>query len=238
MRVNPDNDDGDLKSRGGATWAVYLLPYLEQENAFQMWNFGSWYHYQQPGVRQYNVITFFCPSRRSPNADTLLSVSGDPLAFPGGNTDDDDDGHWEQIPGALGDYACNMGPSPYFSAGAFRLDNPQDKGGRLSKLTDGTSNTILIGEKHVPLGYWGQGGWDCSLYDGDSPSCSGRAAGPGYPLAQSLRDTGWKFGSAHPSACNFVFVDGSVHTLMNSLSPAILGQLTNIADGQLPQPYE
>src|SRR6185437_11070176 len=175
MRVNKDNDDDDFKSRGGATWAVYLLPYLDQENAFQSWNFNRWYHYQNPLVRQFNVPGFFCPSRRSANSDTLYSVSGDPLAFPGGSGDDDGDGHWEQIPGALGDYACNMGSSSLSTKGAFRLNNPYDKGVRLSKITDGTSNTILIGEKHVPIDYWGQGGWDCSIYDGDSPGCSGRA---------------------------------------------------------------
>ncbi len=239
IRLNKDNDDDDLKNRGGATWAVYLLPYLEQDNAFQSWNFDAWYHYQVPAVRLFNVPTFFCPSRRSTNSDTLYSISGDPLAFPGPPINDDDgDGHWEQIPGALGDYACSMGTSPFASAGAFRLNNPFDKGVRLSKITDGTSNTILIGEKHVPLGYWGQGGWDCSIYDGDSPGCSGRAGGPGYPLAQSLRDTGWKFGSAHPSSCNFVFVDGSVHNLYVSTSPTILGLLTNIADGQSLPPYD
>src|SRR5690348_5080524 len=46
VRVNPDNDDGDLKTRGGATWAIYLLPYVEQSNAYQLWDFGAWYHYQ------------------------------------------------------------------------------------------------------------------------------------------------------------------------------------------------
>jgi prepilin-type N-terminal cleavage/methylation domain-containing protein len=229
MRMNKDNDDGDPKIRGGATWAVYLLPFLEQDNAFQMWNFDAWYHYQAPQVRMFNVPTYFCTSRRSPNDDTLFSVSGDPLAFAGGQGDDDGDGHWEQIPGGLGDYACNMSPK-----GTFRLNNPNDKGVRLSKITDGTSNTILIGEKHVPLGYWGQGGWDCSIYDGDSPGCSGRAGG----MAFSVRDMSWKFGSDHPTVCNFVFVDGSVHSLSKTLSPAILGLLLNISDGQIVPPYE
>jgi prepilin-type N-terminal cleavage/methylation domain-containing protein/prepilin-type processing-associated H-X9-DG protein len=238
MRWNKDNDDDDEKFRGGATWAIYLLPFMEQDNAFQRWKFDFWYHYQDTSVREYNVGTYFCPSRRSPNADTLLSVSGDLLAFKGGNSDDDGDGHWEQIPGALGDYACNLGPSSSMLGGAFRLDNPNDKGVRLSKITDGTSNTILFGEKNIPLGSWGQGGWDCSTYDGDSPGCSGRAGGTGLPIALSLRDTGWLFGSAHPTVCNFTFVDGSVHSLSKTLSATTLGMLTDIADGQLLPPYD
>lgn len=239
IRLNKDNDDDDMKHRGGATWAIYLLPYMEQDNAFQNWNFDLWYHYQSQQVRLFNVPSYFCPSRRSPNADTLLSVSGDLLAFPGPPfNDDDNDGHWEQIPGALGDYACNMGPAFASGLGTFRLHNPNDKGVRLSKITDGTSNTILIGEKHVPLDYWGQGGWDCSTYDGDSPQCSSRSGGPGLPIALSLRDSRWLFGSNHPTVSNFVFVDGSVHSLSKTLHPTTLGLLTNIADGLSLPPYE
>ncbi len=240
--VNHDNDDGDLKARGGATWAVFLLPYLEQDNAFQLWDPNLWYHYQNPAVRQFNVPTYFCPSRRSPNADLLQSVSGDLLAFQGVRfpVDDDGDGHWEQIPGALGDYACSWGPTPGTGLGAFNLLNPVswNKGIRLSKITDGLSNTILFGEKHVPLGYWGQGGWDCSTYDGDSPMCSSRSGGVGYPIAVSLRDTRWLFGSAHSSVCNFAFADGSLHSLSKTTPPVVLGLLTDIDDGQLLPPYE
>jgi prepilin-type N-terminal cleavage/methylation domain-containing protein len=241
MRWNQDNDDGDLKLRGGATWAVYLLPDLEQDNAYKMWNFDLWYHYQNASVRQFNPPTFFCASRRSSTSAPVLSVSGDPLAFAGmqpGNVDDDNDGHWEQIPGGLGDYACNMGPDSFSAAGPFRLNNPFDKGVRIAEITDGTSNTILFGEKHIPKGYWGQGGWDCSIFDGDSPSCSGRAGGPSFPMAQSLRDMGWKYGSMHPVVCNFVFGDGSVHSLSKTLSPAVLGLLTDISDEAVIPPYE
>jgi prepilin-type processing-associated H-X9-DG protein len=241
LRTNNDNDDGDLKARGGATWAVYLLPYLEQENAFQQWDFRLWYHYQSPAVRQFNVPGFFCPSRRRANDDPPLSVSGDYLAFPGkrtNNVDDDGDGHWGHIPGGLGDYACSRGTGLNPGSGPFRLDNPLDRGVRLGNIKDGTSNTILLGEKHVPTGYWGQGGWDCSIFDGDSPSCSGRSGGPLNPIALSLRDTGWKFGSAHPTACNFVFADGSVHSLSKTLPPAVLGLLADINDGQTLPPYE
>jgi prepilin-type N-terminal cleavage/methylation domain-containing protein len=233
LRMNADNDDRDLKVRGGATWAVYLLPFMEQDNAYERWNFQAWYHYQNPAVREFNVPSYFCPSRRSPNADLLLSVSGDLLAFPGPPiNDDDNDGHWEQIPGALADYACSMGPLP--GTGAFNLHNPRDidAGVRLSKIKDGLSNTILLGEKNVPIGYWGQAGWDCSTYDGDMPVCSSRQGGIGSPIALSLRDYRWLFGSDHPTVCNFSFVDGSVHSLSKNLSPVVLGLLTNIADGQ------
>jgi prepilin-type processing-associated H-X9-DG protein len=241
LRLNKDNDDGDDKVRGGATWAVFLLPYMEQDNAYRLWDFGLWYHYQNATVRTLNAPLFFCPSRRSRTTSPVASVSGDYLAFPGvqpGNVDDDGDGHWEQIPGGLGDYAGNMGPDLVSASGAFRLDNAFDKGITLSQVTDGTSNTLLFGEKHVPTGMFGQGGWDCSIFDGDSPACSGRAGGPAFPMAVSLRDTGWKFGSMHPTVCNFVFVDGSVHALNKSLPPIVLGLLADVSDEQVLPPYD
>jgi prepilin-type processing-associated H-X9-DG protein len=200
-----------------------------------------WYHYQAPSVRLFNVPSYFCPSRRSPNADQLVSVSGDLLAFPGPPYNDDDgDGHWEHIPGALADYACSMGPLLSTNHGAFNLINGEhwDKGVRLRQIKDGLSNTILLGEKHIPVGYWGQAGWDCSSYDGDMPVCSSRVGGLGSPIASSVIDSRWLFGSAHPSVCNFVFVDGSVHSLSKSLDKRVLQLLTDIADGQMMPPYE
>ncbi len=243
LRMNGDADDGDSEVRGGATWAIYLLPFMEQDNAYERWNFLRWYHYQDISVREYNVSSYFCPSRRNPNSDFVLSVSGDLLAEIPVNrpiNDDDQDGHRTQIPGALSDYACSMGPSVAAAQGAFNLANPPywDKGVRLSKITDGLSNTIFYGEKNIPIGYWGHEIWDCSTYDGDMPICWSRAGGIGSPIAVSLRDRRWLFGSAHPTVCNFVFGDGSVHSLSKTTPTLVLGLLTNIADGQSVPPYE
>jgi prepilin-type processing-associated H-X9-DG protein len=75
-------------------------------------------------------------------------------------------------------------------------------------------------------------------YDGDSPGCSSRVAGIGFPIAASLRDSRWLFGSAHATVCNFTFADGSVHSLSKSTPPVVLGLLADIADGQPLPPYE
>jgi hypothetical protein len=111
-------------------------------------------------------------------------------------------------------------------------------GVRLAKITDGQSNTLLVGEKHVPLKQFGQAGWDCSVYDGDNYLCSSRSAGIYFPLATSLRDPEWKFGSYHPNLCQFVFVDGTVHTLSSHIDPYTLDLLANINDGLVIPPFE
>jgi prepilin-type N-terminal cleavage/methylation domain-containing protein len=243
--LNPNNDepDGDEKVDGTPTWAVYLLPYLEQDSLYRVWNMQRVYPLQAPQARQTPVATFFCPSRRDASTPPTLSISGDeyppPLQLPG--TPD------IQYPGALGDYACCIGPSGkdmysqgaptskkfpqnYMPSGAFRVGQ-NGRGVRFLEITDSLSNTILIGEKHVPLGTFGQGNLDCSIYDGNDHFCSARSAGIFFALAQSVQDPLWKFGSYHPGVCQFVFGDGSVHALPTSINTTILGNLADRADG-------
>jgi hypothetical protein len=112
--------------------------------------------------------------------------------------------------------------------GAFRAVT----GVRFGEITDGQSNTFLVGEKHVPLDHFGEHPWDCGLFDGHNPVCNTRAAGPGFPLAASIRDLGWKFGSYHPALCQFALCDGSVRPLFIQTDTVTLGRLAQRNDGQ------
>jgi hypothetical protein len=114
--------------------------------------------------------------------------------------------------------------------GTFQLGRT---GCRFTEITDGLSNTLLVGEKHVPLGHFGVGWWDCSLYNGDYYHCSTRPAGPGQELARDKNETRWCFGSYHPYVCQFAFGDGSVRSLPVTISGETLGLLANKADGQV-----
>src|SRR5262249_23656321 len=58
-----------------ATWPVLIMPYIEQQNIFQLWSssgggMGVGLGYQDPrlnpAVRAALVKTFFCPGRRKP----------------------------------------------------------------------------------------------------------------------------------------------------------------------------
>ena len=115
---------------------------------------------------------------------------------------------------------------------------------KLGSITDGTSNTFLAGEKHVPLGLFGklQVG-DGSLYSGAWTSFAGRVAGIEDALAQSPNDMtksvggdAWwarKFGSYHTGICQFVFCDGAVRAIRNSIDTTTLRRLAVRNDGEV-----
>jgi prepilin-type N-terminal cleavage/methylation domain-containing protein len=71
---------------GFATWAVLLLPHVEQDNVYKLWDLRYAYSLQPAAAVQAQVKTYACPGRRAP----VLST-GDPQ------------------PGGLSDYACVAG---------------------------------------------------------------------------------------------------------------------------------
>ncbi|HWY86912.1 MAG TPA: DUF1559 domain-containing protein [Gemmataceae bacterium] len=222
--LNPSKTDEepDGDENLGPTWAVFILPYIEQDNLFKLFDLTKDYKLQDPAAVGGGVPVYFCPSRRDVASEPRLSTG-------------------ESQPGALGDYGACTGTtgldiydsalSPNPPNGAFHT-GLRGKGVRLAEITDGTSNTLLIGEKQVPTGKTGVAHWDCSMYDGDAILCSTRGAGINYPLAKSVQDTRVLFGGPHMSICLFVCADGSVHRLSPDTDPVTLELLSAINDGQ------
>src|SRR5262249_11597786 len=174
---------------------------------------------------------FFCPARAR---GFFVSQSGDirPGNLQGAN-----------VPGALGDYACVSGDGdpahPWTGPsanGAIILGEVLERKDdlilrwrsrtSLASLERGTSNTLLVGDKHVPLGHYGQAAvGDGSLYSGQEPANSGRVGGPGYGLSPSPESPfNSNFGSWHPGLCQFLVADLSVRELANSINEEFLGR--------------
>jgi prepilin-type N-terminal cleavage/methylation domain-containing protein len=230
----PPNRLSDLH----ATWAVLILPYLEQKNLYSQWDLVQFYYDQSDVARLTPVTTYFCPSRRTPSTPPGHSISGDQNDdLPGG-------GLGPFVPGALGDYATCTGTENcdgtdcdgFAYNGAFRaaINQYGHALGYVSftDITDGLSNTIFAGDKHVHIHNFGRGVLDCSIYNGDYWMCSSRSVSPNYPLAQKPTDALVAFGGYHTGICQFVLGDGSVRSVSNSTDPNILALLANISDGQ------
>ena len=103
-----------------------------------------------------------------------------------------------------------------------------------SWIKDGLSNTLLVGEKHVPPSGFGKASaWDTSYMNSVWYS-NIRVAGPGFGLARSDEDSASiGFGSFHSGVCNFVLCDASVRSISVSIDTTILGRLANRDDGQI-----
>jgi prepilin-type N-terminal cleavage/methylation domain-containing protein len=93
----PPSRLGDQK----ATWAVLILPFLEQDNLYRQWDLSKTYYEQNAIARTGRVRTYFCPTRRTPQTDPVTSLTGDEPSFGVANP--------THVPGALNDYAANVG---------------------------------------------------------------------------------------------------------------------------------
>jgi hypothetical protein len=104
---------------------------------------------------------------------------------------------------------------------------------------DGNVNTLLLGEKHVVDGHYGEYNYgDHCYYNGANYSSAQRSAGPGFPLARNVFDKPSNyldiFGGPHTNICLFAFCDGSVHPLNVNIDVVNLGLLAGRNDGKVP----
>jgi prepilin-type processing-associated H-X9-DG protein len=231
------------------TWMTMILPQVEQTALFAKWNLNnSTYYAQTAECQQARIAVYYCPSRRTAGSAKLSDEQQD--GQPSGPV----------YKCATGDYAICTGDSSVNQGDYWQwngqdtpangvgilwngkmtttppviLPAPDYKGVRLSEITDGTSNTFLIGDKHIYIKgmndfNYGDGG----AFNGDKGH-SHRSVGPNLPLSKGPHDvTKRAFGSWHPSVTNFVMVDGSVRSVQNNTNATMLGYLAGKDDGQV-----
>ncbi|MCA9009023.1 MAG: DUF1559 domain-containing protein [Planctomycetaceae bacterium] len=109
-----------------------ILPQIDQQNVYNGWNFS--YHYTaggNPAMAKTKIPAFLCPSNAITGADSLGYGLTDymPLAY----VDYDSTGYRGGVAGAYTDHVASMD-----RPGALGFYN------KISALTDGTSNTVLI----------------------------------------------------------------------------------------------
>jgi len=226
---NPINPPVSGPKQNGS-WAYQILPFIEQGNIY---NAGIASGGNVEPISSALIKIYFCPSRRNP------SYTG-----------------WNQNGGPCGgmDY---YGNSEYGNAGAGIgvIRAWGDQGITMTSISDGTSNTIAVGEKNMCHKSMGSGsnadgcgyswGIDWGGY-GNYDNTLGRPdLQPKQDETTVCADGGNEpthgFGSAHQNGFNAVFCDGSVHNISYSVPfgvNSVFYYMLQINDGTvLPSGY-
>jgi prepilin-type N-terminal cleavage/methylation domain-containing protein/prepilin-type processing-associated H-X9-DG protein len=207
------------------SWAFNILPYMEQSPLYLCNNNTT--------ARNTPVKAFFCPSRRGPSTATGGNAPGSALFD-----------YYGSAAGGNGNPTFTVTGTNATTRGIItRYDQPQIK---MTQISDGTSNTLAVGEKNLCTSQLNTGNDACDNagygwgYDfGGSGNWDNTLAWVQYQPQQDLNgSTGCNqgthgFGSAHQNGFNAVMVDGSVRTIQYSTSLFIVQSLCGINDGQV-----
>lgn len=260
-------DPRDLSNPKAGCYGIMLLPYLDQAPLYNLWN-SSYPALNQlaayPQVAQNLTVigtplpVFMCPS--TPEAtkhDYDLTPAGFPLSWTAARSD------YGPASGVRGDYssiAYTGHPGAASRSGILTFvgidtsGSPGDSITRIRDVIDGTSNTLLLGERvggtniysgttinptlTAALGSTNGGGWgdflsgehwySGSLRDGTSTSGDG---GPCAVNCSNARSTG--FLSFHVGGAHFLMGDGAVRFISQNIDAYTLASLTTRAGGEV-----
>jgi prepilin-type N-terminal cleavage/methylation domain-containing protein/prepilin-type processing-associated H-X9-DG protein len=240
---------GAINTQG---WVQLVLPYLEQATMYNAYNmmqpFSSPQNSTVIGI-QMNVM--ICPStqgaRNSQFDNVLVAASYPTFAATGFNL-------------AAGDYSVDdQVASAWMLANNLPVDGtpavPKDVIGmlrfnqirKIADITDGTTNTILMTEDAGRPAYWNSGKLIKAMNTGVTPPNSSDAvSGAGWADIDSEYETDGdgsnksmnfsnnnEIYSFHPGGCNFLFGDGSVHFLKQTINPGVFVSLISYNRGEV-----
>jgi prepilin-type N-terminal cleavage/methylation domain-containing protein/prepilin-type processing-associated H-X9-DG protein len=233
-----------------SSWAIDLLPYVEQDNLFKTYN--NTIPNQDPANQTFcNTVvrTYLCPSDVRATGVSYLpeTVAPDGGGNPGrrytassykcmtglGNTANTNTygGFWNEVQSAM---AANPGGRGAFHGDGYSGLSPET----LAGITDGTSNTIVVGERHTKTHFTRGPFWADSfnLYSKGAAWPYSASMIPDYDKCASQINAnyckyGW--GSLHTGGINFLFGDGHVRVIKPEIDMNTFMALSTIAGGEV-----
>ncbi len=196
------------------SWTVQILPFIEQRNLYNHFDFEKGaYATENAPVRAARVPTLLCPSN--------------PESYKSGDDNQ-----------AIG--MCHYAGSHHDSETPIDVDNNGllflNSKIRYAEITDGSSQTILIGEMLPHRSHLGWvSGTRSSLRNVsgfEKSKTQWLEAGSDEAVLQGPLDVGG-FGSHHVGGAQFSLADGSIHFFTHSIDKRLIEQLANRADGEI-----
>jgi prepilin-type N-terminal cleavage/methylation domain-containing protein len=209
-------------SRVGWTWMFFLTPYIEQQNIYSLPDTSA----GNSQVAQSAIKVYYCPSRRQP---TLYSN--------GGRCDYAGNGGRNMAGNGTEGVFVRQWRNP---SSAMPANAPVEQRRTLTDIADGTSNTIMVGEKQCHPTVLGSSGgdnevWNNSGWDQDNQRFGEAVPQPDDLHPDSTQPTFWsvRFGGSHPGVFTAVMCDGSVRSVKYTVDGANWMRVCLVNDGQV-----
>jgi prepilin-type N-terminal cleavage/methylation domain-containing protein/prepilin-type processing-associated H-X9-DG protein len=196
-----------------AGWGYQILPFIEAEAAWRGGQATNDTARILVAIGTTNQL-FFCPSRRTPQVAVF--------------------GHADYLGGVQTARAlCDYGAGNLERTGVVDRYQPT----KMASITDGLSNTLLLGDKRVNRAKMGQPNTDDILgysagWDDETMRQTEYLPLPDYEDA-TTSDPVARFGSSHIGGFNAVFADGSVRNISYGIQKTTFSVLGNRSDGQV-----
>jgi prepilin-type N-terminal cleavage/methylation domain-containing protein/prepilin-type processing-associated H-X9-DG protein len=208
----------------GWGWAAHILPELEQDNLYRQIDFTKGVGDPvNAAARAQFLKVLWCPSDRYVGTFTVSDGVNNYVVA-----------HASYVACNGNDGVDDMSTPPH--TGAFVRGTPL----RFADVTDGLSNTFFVGERCTTMSL---STWTGAITNGMVPSVrapgfsSGASAlvlghcGPHLPNDHIVTDAD-AMSSAHIGGVNFLFGDGSVHTINNAIGQPVYDALATRAAGE------
>jgi prepilin-type N-terminal cleavage/methylation domain-containing protein/prepilin-type processing-associated H-X9-DG protein len=216
------------------SWLSALLPFIEQNNLHTSGNIPNVAVNSTTAIQQ-TVPTFHCPSDSLPNQINTNVYWGGLLV---GTTNYFSVGGANQAYGTFVNIGVNGQYEPFWKGDGIIYYMNWEKPNRMADVTDGTSNTWLVGERawnsamNCPGCWSGEWGWAGSI----NLTCAiplNYSAPIGNKSPANYWPDQYGFTSRHSGGANFARADGSVVFVSDSIALPTYRAMATLNGGEV-----